>query len=415
VDKHGLWVHSLCYLWIPEIFTVEIKKNNIVSLSTLDKKRFKLKCALCSTKGACIQCHYGRCATAAHPWCVFHRPQGFTRRIVKDENGQLVWEIFCKAHAFAVSDPVKPKAKAKGQMSDAHVSASDDVDDETFYSAKNATRKSEPSQKHRSREYKDSRQQLSMAHSMKFSTSLPSRMSSKVQKSYSEDLEDDDDSVDFLQKSNRKKSRVVMDDDDDDDIEDFKLYKPLKSVSLSGKTSVAGSGSKPSSATVDAEPGEPSEELSFPIFTLSEWPGQAEGEVLDMDHFWNVVSMMHAEDHSPEVHEEHNSDVRVADVLVVSQWVEFMVAPLPQGSQLPKLLKQPCLCLPCGLNNGVLVTAEVRRIVCILAVIHVELYSSQLSWKRKLPQPVLIKIAWHSLISKSVAKPFSQSLVEFMS
>jgi hypothetical protein len=128
-----------------------------------------------------------------------------------------------------------------------------------------------------------------------------------------------------------------------------------------------------------------------------------------------VVSMMHAEDHSPEVHEEHNSDVRVADVLVVSQWVEFMVAPLPQGSQLPKLLKQPCLCLPCGLNNGVLVTAEVRRIVCILAVIHVELYSSQLSWKRKLPQPVLIKIAWHSLISKSVAKPFSQSLVEFMS
>jgi hypothetical protein len=33
---------------------------------------------------------------------------------------------------------------------------------------------------------------------------------------------------------------------------------------------------------------------------MSEWPGQSEGEGMDLDHFWNVVSMYHPEDHPVE-------------------------------------------------------------------------------------------------------------------
>lgn len=34
------------------------------------------------------------------------------------------------------------------------------------------------------------------------------------------------------------------------------------------------------------------------VFTLSEWPGMAEGEAMDLEHFWNFVSMIFPEDHT---------------------------------------------------------------------------------------------------------------------
>jgi hypothetical protein len=37
------------------------------------------------------------------------------------------------------------------------------------------------------------------------------------------------------------------------------------------------------------------------VWILSEWPGQSEGEPIDLPHFWNVVSMMYPEKHSQEV------------------------------------------------------------------------------------------------------------------
>ena len=92
-DKSGKWVHALCSYWIPELYMSKIKGVSVTMLTNLDKKRFKLKCSLCTLKGACIQCCYGRCATAAHPYCVFHRPQGFTKRVVKNEDGEMLWEV----------------------------------------------------------------------------------------------------------------------------------------------------------------------------------------------------------------------------------------------------------------------------------------------------------------------------------
>jgi hypothetical protein len=39
----------------------------------------------------------------------------------------------------------------------------------------------------------------------------------------------------------------------------------------------------------------------FNVHTFSEWPGQAEGEPMDLPHIWNVISMMFPEDYSLEV------------------------------------------------------------------------------------------------------------------
>ena len=115
-EKAGKWVHPLCATWIPEIYET-LSKTNIptLMLGNLDRKRFKLKCKLCTSKGACVQCCYGRCANAAHPWCVCKNPQGYAKRIVKDLDGDPVWEIFCKQHEKAVSEPYKQRTKPKSE------------------------------------------------------------------------------------------------------------------------------------------------------------------------------------------------------------------------------------------------------------------------------------------------------------
>lgn len=278
MDKTGQWVHSVCYLWIPEIFTVEINKQSLISLTNLDKKRYKLKCSLCSTKGACIQCHYGRCATAAHPWCVFHRPQGFTKRVIKDENGELVYEIFCKNHAYAVTEPYKPKSKAKQAPPPEPATYDDALDDSTV--AKGGHRKSDAF----SSKFK-SKQQLSMQHMLKFFA--PVRRETAIYDKPSK--QDEDEYVDLAKRKSRAfRQASAFDDEDDADSE-------------IGFRPISGKAPKMLTSTSSGHVQDTDEELSFPVFTLSEWPGQAEGEVLDMDHFWNVVSMMYVEDHSPEV------------------------------------------------------------------------------------------------------------------
>jgi hypothetical protein len=59
-DTKGEWVHALCAGWIPEVFCADYSKMQPFVLRNMDKKRYKLKCSLCTQKGACIQCCYGR-------------------------------------------------------------------------------------------------------------------------------------------------------------------------------------------------------------------------------------------------------------------------------------------------------------------------------------------------------------------
>lgn len=107
----GKWVHGLCALWVPEVYS-NSGSNFCFDLSQIDPTRYKIKCRLCTKRnGAIVQCSYGRCAAGAHPYCGVRCRKGFTHRIVKNPDfpESLLWEIFCKQHANAVYEPVKPK------------------------------------------------------------------------------------------------------------------------------------------------------------------------------------------------------------------------------------------------------------------------------------------------------------------
>ena len=281
VDKAGKWIHSLCANWIPEIFVKDINDEKlIVSLDKLDKKRFRLKCALCNTKGACIQCNYGRCQTPAHPWCVIKYPEkGFTKRVIKNEDGEPQWEIFCKVHAHGVSEPLKPKAKPKIVQQLAPLPIFEPTEEKVII--RGGSR--------RMSNTRDGNRQLSMGHSMK--KVIVKSMMPKVAVDNSITVTTNKVEKEEIKKnpiritntatkssilSENSKSRVIKIDDSDSENENV-LSSSISPSKLSGNS------------------------RSFPVFTLNEWPGQSEGEAMDLDHFWNVMSMQFPEDHSLEV------------------------------------------------------------------------------------------------------------------
>lgn len=268
------WVHTLCSNWIPEVST---KKGRMQTLVHLDKKRYKLKCALCQgKKGACIQCSYGRCAVAAHPWCVLNKPQGFEKRIYKDDDVGSVFEIFCKNHASAVSDPIKPRPKSKNQP----IAAPEEEEYVEPSKASGRGRKSEGGGRNSlARDDVIIARRLSMSHALVTSAAAKS---------------------DTTLSKPKPLSKLYDYDDDDDDADVGTQSKPIagkgkgKGKSLASRNASSGSG-----ISLSPRGGDPSR--AFPLLTMSEWPGQAEGEVMDLDHFWNVVSTMYPEDQPPEV------------------------------------------------------------------------------------------------------------------
>ena len=227
-NKPGCWVHVMCSLWIPEVYMSE---QGVYNISNVDKSRFRMRCRLCSSKGAIVQCAYRRCTTPVHPWCALKGNKGYTHRIVKspDTPGLCYWEIFCAAHADCVKDPVKPKPKAKR----IHFLNDDDE-------------KSEKPEK-------------------------PKR------------------------RGRKKKSEEVNGDSEEDEgnlIVDADGY--LVDTSLFADEEITPRSSQPDRPAVVAPSG-------HAMYGFTEWPGQSEGEAMDLFHFWNIVSMYYPEDYSEEV------------------------------------------------------------------------------------------------------------------
>jgi hypothetical protein len=265
----GAWTHSICSNWIPEIYVKQAPDGKIrPTLLGLDKKRFKLKCSVCTRKGACVQCAYGRCTAAVHPWCVYHNPQGFVKRVVKDEDGDPIWEIFCKAHQKCLTEPVKPRPKPK-------------------YTA---PVEPEPTMEHRIvdlpiRQNRAPRK-LSMSHSLRYGRAVGSSSNNATG----------------------------------------------SNIDLTGMNSQNGSSSSSTSV--------PKKE--FPILSMNEWPGQNEGEPLDLDHFWKVIGMGFPKDHSRE-------------------WLQFMLAPIQQmlSSNRNDLLSIPDLGHYASIDNNNAIGIEI--------------------------------------------------------
>ena len=301
VYKTGKWAHSLCCQWIPEIYVTTDPKtggNPCLNLSNIDKKRFKLRCNLCSNnKGACVQCCFGRCVTAAHPWCLLKNPQGCTKRVVLDPEGHTIWETFCKTHAASVTEPLKPKPKAKMSVP-LFIEDSIPMNSSTSYSSSSAKKEN----KSRSDRYSEvgfnsvstvQGRAVSMAHAKNFQASRlldikdinPSSTSTEQPLLLAAAGVGKDTSV--------MRRRIRDDSEDEDSDEDDTdstfprtagkgLFKQNINTTTTGATTSGGT-------------------RSFPILNMLEWPGISEGEPMDLDHFWNLVSGFHPEDHPTEV------------------------------------------------------------------------------------------------------------------
>ena len=302
LDKPGKWIHSLCSSWIPEIYCVDVKGSPTLTINRLDKKRYRLRCVLCTGKGACIQCSYGKCCIPAHPWCVLHNPKGFTRRVIRDEDDEVVWDIFCKAHATAVSEPLKPKNKSKNiTMPTATVLQGEEVGEDRERE-KERQRDRGYRGTHRGGGRKDSKPQYSMAHSVRRVVVHPTHSNGSTNSMHNSNLSEKE-----SQGGNRRKGKNLRDSEDDDteeDDEDDDDDERDRHIVVGSKELKTRLGSQidlnlqPSSL-----PSMQSATLhnSFPILTLNEWPGQSEGEAMDLDHFWNVAAMQYPEDHPPAV------------------------------------------------------------------------------------------------------------------
>lgn len=262
-DVPNTWAHSLCMSWIPDSY-VELnnKKQSIINCSSVEKSRFKLKCLECNQPGACIQCAFGRCCTSAHPFCALTTNR-FTHRIVKSEDvvGAYDWEIFCPTHAESVRDPVKPKNRGKKVIEANEDGGADD--DVTAQAKAKRGRKVD---------------------------SVGRRATSGKTKA----------------RGNSKPDYAVLNGDlliSDDDYSGDETRPKNKKKSGSGRNNRA----RASHGGGIARPEDAEQAMravvvdSSAILNMSDWPGQAEGEPLDLQHFWNVVSMMYPEDRSAEV------------------------------------------------------------------------------------------------------------------
>lgn len=358
----------MCASWIPEIYFVDAKKTSSMTINRLDKKRFRLKCALCTGKGACIECNHGKCRIAAHPWCVLNTPGGFTRRVIKDEDNNLVWEIFCKAHASSVKEPLKPRPKSKmvQQLAAAPIPGSEAAEEKVREKEKAAKKIVDA---------RNALPQLSMAHSVR-KTSVggkavkkpvglgdgtgtlstdgtapsSSSQSHSQNQNQNQNQPSNSDQTAIQKISNAKKSPIITGrkvrgpykkkgvvvskekDSDDDDNFEVKIIEKDKDKDISSKSkhikfidmSVEAKHVEfevpRSSGQIEArEPPvpipAPAPSQSFSILTLNEWPGQSEGEAMDLDHFWNVASMQYPEDHSGEVRKgEEGEETSLSDV-----------------------------------------------------------------------------------------------------
>ena len=309
LDKPGKWIHSLCSSWIPEIYSVDVKGSPTLTINRLDKKRFRLRCVLCTGKGACIQCSYGKCCIPAHPWCVLHNPKGFTRRVIRDEDDEIVWDIFCKAHATAVSEPLKPKNKSKSitlptaTVSQGVASVQEVAEERERERERQRDRGYRGAQRGGGR--KDSKPQYSMAHSVRRMVVHSNQLNGSMNSQHNSNLVKKDRQRHNLKKEGHLKDSEDDDTEDDDDTEEDddedERERNIVGGSKELKTRLGSkidlklrSSSLPSlhSSTLQS---------SFPILTLNEWPGQSEGEAMDLDHFWNVAAMQYPEDHSAEV------------------------------------------------------------------------------------------------------------------
>ena len=289
-------------MWIPEVYCTENKNPNEFIVSNIESKRFRLKCAVCGSKnGACIQCAYGRCTVSAHPSCAISKTSGFSHRIIKSVqvNGLCEWEIFCTLHANSVKDAVKPKIRSKRTVL-LHNNGMFSGNDEVIVNHNKGRSSSKGGKSSRGKGGKssdfvsamdsDNATQISVESDHKYLSEAPDFVGAEE--------------IDVSNSPRRRRGRPPRpgrssDAPDRLDRSDVsRANQPRGLVQISDDVSEYASVPEHDfsvGSTKDAFKDD------YRVLTLSEWPGQAAGEGLDLAHFWNVVSMMYPEDRGEQV------------------------------------------------------------------------------------------------------------------
>jgi hypothetical protein len=215
---------------------------------------------------------------------------------VLNAEGATMWEIFCKTHAAAVSEPIKPKPKAKMSvplLSDEPAPSQSSSSTAVFSckkecKAKDTSRFSDAGHNHYSYPHSSSKKAvMSMSHSKNFHSTRLLAFKSSAKNSFPEacteqpEIDDVDDY--YFDES-----------DEDGNVKPKARGKkvPINNAASSKKASTDARGTGKKGAT---------DSVSYPVLSMLEWPGISEGEPMDLDHFWNVVSGYYPEDHSSEV------------------------------------------------------------------------------------------------------------------
>jgi hypothetical protein len=254
-------------------------------ISGLDKRRFGLKCTCCKSKGACVQCAYGRCSTAAHPWCALSNSSSeYTHRIIKNSTGGSDWEIFCQQHAGAVKEAAKPKKNWGGGYPSARKAGgkkrggdsedeSDEYDDDGNDDRANSKQKKKGSTKKKA------------IGKSKGDESDPEFDPSDVH------VYDDDFDLAASSRGRGRPRGSTKERGDYTNLADAvfdqeywcKMYADTQ-LALEEK---------------DSKESDMRQKI-FKVLTLSEWPGQNEGEAMDLSHYWRFIAMAFPEDQSME-------------------------------------------------------------------------------------------------------------------
>lgn len=70
INPKQIWVHIFCALRVPKVSITNPALVDEIHLESVEKRRFKLKCEVCGSKGgACIKCAQKKCGAAFHPEC----------------------------------------------------------------------------------------------------------------------------------------------------------------------------------------------------------------------------------------------------------------------------------------------------------------------------------------------------------
>ncbi|ORZ24061.1 JmjC domain, hydroxylase-domain-containing protein [Absidia repens] len=96
----GRMVHRLCAESIPETYLEQVNDEKWVvrGITSIPPARWKLSCLFCrKTKGACMQCCYGKCCRSFHASCAKEAGATMERTLDQDQD-TLVYDVYCPQH-----------------------------------------------------------------------------------------------------------------------------------------------------------------------------------------------------------------------------------------------------------------------------------------------------------------------------